>query len=353
MAEAIFLLEHNLETPLRNNPDIGRLIELVESAGAKMPADVRAKNSLWREYLQKADLDRYIQLDVNRQHEHVDAILAKLKTGFDGGDVDGMLPQLADAELPAPSPEMVRLKSAADRLGQESDRLAGVRSEGFFNLKQDYVGFGWLKREIGRARAAASADERRAIVERIAYYEDPGLGGFYDNAGIPEKAPHLVHGWPYGDGIISHDNRPSQRKMAFTTDEARGVTFQYEKLDPQAQYHVRLSLVRPRYARRYAGRQHQTGESIYADNLPLAENLELPEYRADFFEFDIPKAATSDGKLKLWLKKRPGIGEGLKSDVTIWRNTGGWGTLVSEVWLMKKGAPSRHPATRPPAQTGN
>jgi hypothetical protein len=39
--------------------------------------------------------------------------------------------------------------------------------------------------------------------------------------------------------------------------------------------------------------------------------------------------------------------------VTIWRNTGGWGTLVSEVWLMKKGAPSRHAATRPPAQKGN
>jgi uncharacterized protein DUF4838 len=353
MAEAIFTLEHNLETPVRKNPGIGRLVELVESAGAKMPAEVRAKNSFWREYLQKADLDRYIQLDVNRQHEHVDAVLAKLKTGFDGGDVDGVLSQLADVELPAPSPEMVRLKSAADRLGQESDRLAGVRSEGFFNLKQDYVGFGWLKREIGRARAAASADDRRAIVERIVYYEDAGEGGFYDNAGVSEKAPHLVHGWPYGDGIISHDNRPSQRKMAFTTDEERGVTFQYEQLDPQAQYRVRLSLVRPRYARRYAGRQHQTGESIYADNFPLAENLELPEYRADFFEFDIPKAATSDGKMTLWLKKQPGIGEGLKSDVTIWRNTGGWGTLVSEVWLMKKGAPSRHPATRPPAQKGD
>ena len=108
MAAAIFMLEHNLETPLRKNPDIGRLIELVESAGAKMPADVRVKNTLRREYLQKADLDRYIQLDVRRQNEHVDAILAKLKTGFDGGDVDAELSQLADVELPAPSPEMVR-----------------------------------------------------------------------------------------------------------------------------------------------------------------------------------------------------------------------------------------------------
>ena len=48
---------------------------------------------------------------------------------------------------------MRRLKSAADRLGSESDRLFGVRSDGYFNLKQDYVGFGWLEREIGRAKS--------------------------------------------------------------------------------------------------------------------------------------------------------------------------------------------------------
>ena len=130
--------------------------------------------------------------------------------------------------------------------------------------------------------------------------------------------------------------------MAFTTDEERGVTFQYDNLDRAAQYRVRLTLVRPRYAARYAVRQHQTSQSIYADDYPLAENLELPEYLADFFEFDIPKAATSDGRLTLWMKKQPGVGSGLKSDVTVWRNTGGWGTLVSEVWLMKKGAPPQH-----------
>jgi hypothetical protein len=61
--------------------------------------------------------------------------------------------------------------------------------------------------------------------------------------GVPEKAPHLVSGWPYGDGIVSRENRPSQRKMAFTTDEDRGVIFQYENLDRAAEYRVRLSLV--------------------------------------------------------------------------------------------------------------
>jgi len=342
MAEAIFTLEHNLETPILNNPGIDRLLKLVREAGDAMPADLRQKNSLWREYLQKAYLDKYIQLDSRRQHDFVDNILGQLWVALERDDVDHAIAQLGRVELPSESPEMQRLKSRADRVGQESDRLSGVRSDGFFNLKQDYVGLGWLRREIGRAKAAATAEKRRAIVERIVFYDDPGEGGFYDNAGVPEKAPHLVNGWPYGDGIISRENRPSQRKMAFTTDEDRGVTLQYENLDRSAAYRVRLSLVRPRYAPRYAGRQPQNTESIYADEFPLAENLELPEYNADFYEFDIPKAATSDGRLTLWFKKQPCIGAGLQSDVTIWRNTGGWGTLVSEVWLMKKGAPPRH-----------
>jgi hypothetical protein len=342
MAEAIFTLEHNLETPILENPGIDRIVELVEAAGDAIPAEARARNSLWREYLQKAYLDKYIQLDSRRQHAFVDDTLAQLRAALERGDLDHTLAGLGPVELPPESSEMQRLKSAADRLGRESDRLCGVRSEGFFNLKQDYVGLGWLRREIGRARSAASLEKRQAIVERIVFYEDPGGGGFYDNAGDSDKSPHLVYGWPYGDGIVSHENRPSQRKMAFTTDEERGVTFQYENLDRVAQYRVRLSLVRPRYASRYAGRQHQTMESIYADEYPLATNLTLPEHNVDFFEFDIPKAATSDGRLTLWLKKQPGVGTGLQSDVTIWRNTGGWGTLVSEVWLMKKGVTPGH-----------
>ncbi|HDP34743.1 MAG TPA: hypothetical protein ENN29_06480 [Candidatus Hydrogenedentes bacterium] len=61
----------------------------------------------------------------------------------------------------------------------------------------------------------------------------------------------------------------------------------------------------------------------------------IPKYEADFFEFDIPRAATADGKLRLWFKKQAGIGEGPRPEVALWRNTGGWGTLVSEIWLMK------------------
>jgi hypothetical protein len=71
-----------------------------------------------------------------------------------------------------------------------------------------------------------------------------------------------------------------------------------------------------------------------ADGVVLARDIELPEYEADFFEFEVPQHLTSDGVLELQFQKQPGIGEGPESQVTVWRNTGGWGTLVSEVWLL-------------------
>ena len=122
------------------------------------------------------------------------------------------------------------------------------------------------------------------------------------------------------------------------------MTFQYNDLDPKAEYRVRLSLVRPKYKPRYAERHPQSKQSIHADDVLLAENVVLPESIAEYFEYDIPQSATKDGKLTLWMEKEAGIGEGLQSDRTLWRNTGGWGTLVSEVWLMKKGAPKRYQA---------
>jgi len=334
MAEAIFTLETNLETPIDDNPGIDRLVALVEQAGGLMPEDLRARNYLWRQYAQKAYLDKYIQLDVRRQKALAADLAAQLQAALDAGDVTRALANLAEMRLPEPTPDMARLRDETDRLGRESDALYGVRNDGLSNLRQDYIGFGWLMREIKRAAALKTEKGRQIMVRGILHYTDPGEGGFYDNAGVPGECPHLVYGWPYGDGEFSGDNRPSQRTMAFTTDEERGVTFRYKGLDPAATYRVRLTLVRPRFQPRFGMFQPQTSQSIYADDILLAD-VELPEFVADFFEFDIPPAATSDGELLLWMKKQKGIGEGLASDVSIWRNTGGWGTLVSEVWLMK------------------
>ena len=176
----------------------------------------------------------------------------------------------------------------------------------------------------------------------IVDYENPGPGGFYDNLGTFNPAPNVANGYPYDHGqpyvpmMLSEGNRPSQRSMHFTQDEAEGVALHYENLDPAAQYRVRFTFVRPWYQSRYAMRMNQKSQTILADDIVLAQNQELPEQMSDFFTYDIPAEATADGKLDIKLRKAKGVAEGSRVEREQWRNSGGWGTLVSEVWLMKR-----------------
>ncbi|MCA9445884.1 MAG: hypothetical protein KC931_02125, partial [Candidatus Omnitrophica bacterium] len=68
----------------------------------------------------------------------------------------------------------------------------------------------------------------------------------------------------------------------------------------------------------------------------LAQELELPQRVSDFFTFDIPNEAVQDGTLKIQFKKAEGVADGPRVLREMWRNSGGWGTIVSEAWLMRK-----------------
>jgi len=336
MAQAIFQLEENLSASQDNRQGVDRLIDLVRKAGQRMPAGARKANYLWGQYMQKALLDRYVKLREARQCAlavEVEGLLAEaLRTGRNDRALNEAKARFeADIE----TSEMKALRAEAGQLGSQTDATFGVRNVGYFNLDRDLIGLGWLRKQVAEAQKAAR-DERQTILRRVVHYEDPGEGGFYDNAGGRSQSPHLTRGWPFGDGIFSEENRRSQRTMVFTTDDDPGVTFEYRDLDRTAQYRVRLTLVRPAYLPRYAVNQKQKSQSIFADDVCLAKDLELPVRKCRFFEFDIPKKVTQDGELRLWFRKSKGIGEGPESKLTVWRNTGGWGTLCSEVWLMKK-----------------
>ena len=343
MAKALFLLEQNLGGDAPHNPGIDEYYRLVKAAGEKMPERFMRGNWLWRQYMQKGALDRYIRLDAQQQLGLQKRIEERATEALAGGDLDAAIKDgLSWLGALGETGTMAALRAEAGRLGDESDALFGVRSEGFFNLEHDYIGLGWTKETLEKARAA-DADEKRLLLQRIADYANPGEGGFYDNAGEPDGAPHMVYGTIYDhgqqlwEGAISEANRPSQRTMAFTAHEAQGVTFEYDGLDPAAEYRVRFSLLRPVFEEFCAYLMNQKSESIYADDIPLAENLEVPEHKAETVEFDIPKEATADGKLIIRFMKAPDVAVGPWVDVSIWRNNGGWGTLVSEVWLEKKG----------------
>lgn len=83
-------------------------------------------------------------------------------------------------------------------------------------------------------------------------------------------------------------------------------------------------------------RMSQKSQTIYADDRVLAEDIELPFKMSDFFTYDIPQDATQDGELIIRFERAADVARGDRVSREQWRNSGGWGTLVSEAWLMKR-----------------
>jgi hypothetical protein len=146
--------------------------------------------------------------------------------------------------------------------------------------------------------------------------------------------------------MIDEGNRPSQRMMHYTQDEDQGVTFCYRGLDTNASYRIRFTLVRPWYQDRYRSRMNQHTETIYAGDSVLARDLEVPERMSDYFTFAIPREAIRNGELVVRFERAADVAQENRLEREVWRNTGGWGTIVSEAWLIK-GKPPEATRRRP------
>ncbi|MBI5091308.1 MAG: hypothetical protein HZB26_02570 [Candidatus Hydrogenedentes bacterium] len=325
MSAATLQLEKNLEAPLATNDGVDRFIRLVKEGGKTMPDldHFRAGDHRWLEYLQKAVLDKYFQLKLRIEQDKELRVTAALSGA---GDANG---KLAAAKTilaeQGESSEMAALREEARVAGEASDRLFGVRNVGYFAMDKQLTNLGWTSKQIERA-LLATATARGALLADLVGYEDPGPGGFYDDAGNTARQPHLVRGDSYdGTDLMDPDNRPSQNTLVhspYSLEDARGVVFRYSGLEAIAHYRVRATLVLPRIRRTPsdAPEDRKLNESILADDVYLAKDVEIPEYTAKQFEYDVPQSVTQDGVLELAFE----------------RGSSATGIVVSEVWLLRK-----------------
>ena len=323
MSAATLQLEKNLEAPLAANEGIDRFLELVREGGKTMPGldRLRPGDHRWLEYLQKAVLDKYIQLKLWVEQDKERRVITALAGE---GEADGRL-AAATAILaePAESSEMAALREEARVAGEASNTLYGVRNVGYFSMNKALTNLDWISKQMERALAAPSTD-RGVILANVVGYEDPGPGGFYDDAGNAARQPHLIKGESYnGTDLMDPNNRPSQNTFAhgaFNLESPRGVVFRYTGLNPNAHYRVRASLVLPRFRHNTneARESMKLTESILADDTYLVKDVEVPEFTARQFEYDVPQSVTQDGALEL----------------TFERGVSAMGIVVSEVWLL-------------------
>ena len=184
----------------------------------------------------------------------------------------------------------------------------------------------WLTDRFSEIRALAKEEERLAAIDAIIRWTDPGPGGFYDDLGDPTRQPHLVRGpglptdpGSFKTAATGFGYRPGWRTSWMTHAESfydGSVVMQYDGLDRAARYRVRVV---------YAGDVYSFTTKL---RLTADDNLEVhpwmtKEGQPKPIEFDVPAAATADGRLTLTWRQEPGAGGA------------GRGNQIAEVWLLR------------------
>jgi hypothetical protein len=195
----------------------------------------------------------------------------------------------------------------------------------------------WLEEQYARIANLPDEKARLESIDEIVNWTNPGPGGFYDDLGDLSRQPHLVRGPGYPSdpaflessyaGIGRGGSGRADLVTGYQTNYPRSwwsvgaalndtpVVMRYEGLDPKAQYKIRTV---------YAGGDVGPKLRLVADGTYEIHPLLTRPVPFRPLEFDIPQAATADGKLELTFSREAGL------------SGNGRGLEIGEVWLMRK-----------------
>ncbi len=339
-AQGLLALERNWRGALNANTSVD--VTLQQFQAMERAATPRDKlNWRFQQALYRAYYDAYIRarlLDETHAEARAMDALRLTRAPLDGiAEAESILDRAAEhppaAALRARVFELAEALYQSVRMQLSVERYQAIAVGRGANL--DSIDFplnnrAWLKDKFREIRAMASDEERGRAIHTIVDWTNPGPGGFYDDLGNTTLQPHLVRGKGYRNDPAHLESsligfainpdvkiapwRTSWLQHAEALNESK-LSMQYDGLDPAARYKVRVV---------YAGENLPPEIRLTADGQHEIHPFRKRDRPVRPVEFDIPQAATADGKLTLtW--ERP---KGLPGN--------GRGTQVSEVWLMRR-----------------
>ena len=172
MKEALYQLEENLELPMAENEGISRYYALVKEAGTKIPANLMKRNHRWRLHMQKAALDKCIQLRLRRALDQEARVKSVVKDGLASGKLDDAITEAQQIlEESLETDKTQALHEEARRLGEESESLYGIRNVGFFSLDNQFRSLFSISSRIRKAMTTSSENKKRDYLESVANFE--------------------------------------------------------------------------------------------------------------------------------------------------------------------------------------
>jgi len=325
LADGLAAFERNWEGPLATNGSVSMVAEFWRSQAHKR-LDWRMDMFVMRAYLDEYTRQRLLHETVLEAEANA-AVLAHLEEGPEAA-IEAALAILARQD--DPPARIANLREELLRLGEELWQSIGFQTSvpmygalvGHRGAVLDYIDVPlndrwWLEDEFEKVRAMEDEEAQIAHLRKVATWEDPGPGGFYDDIGHIGKSPRVV----YAGGLSAHPTfhrNPGPTQWAHSGGFGRGRqawhatigfphALQYEGLDSRRSYTLRLVGM--------------------GDAKPLADGEPLTASRygtgeADIKEFPIPAELTEDREVLITF-------EPLVEDVN-WREQ----SRIAEAWLL-------------------
>ena len=370
----LFQFEENFDEPLHSCKGVEENYKRWKALEAKADEKLLA-NWRFQSCVMRATYDYYQQQRLRKAMDTEERALAALRKAPSLGVQEAIADARAILAESDQDDEAVALRARLEELGAALFESIGAqldvaRYEARSEERGAILDFldiplnnrEWLEDEFdaildGRFTASmpegeVDGDIRLARLERVANWENPGPGSFYDDLGYKWKATHLVKQktqWEDPGSIESPREGhtltlggPDRLSWLDFGEALCGtpIVMQYNDLDPNARYRVMVT-----YLGRYNATVRLTADDQYLIHgsyghtregvrytigrdgpavlpMPVAEEgeetvAELPPVTP--LEFVIPPAATADGKLELR-----------------WDRDTGRGIQIAEVWLLKQ-----------------
>ncbi|MBX3179488.1 MAG: hypothetical protein KF886_19200 [Candidatus Hydrogenedentes bacterium] len=336
-AQGLLALERNWIGPLATNAGVETTWKQFEQMLAEASPQVKLK---WRfqQAIYRANYDEYnrrrLHYETSLEQQAMDALRQADRLGADvamkraTAILERSLTEPVAQDIRARVFEMAEALYQSIRMQHSVERYQAIAVRRGANL--DLVDYPlnsriWLNNEFEAIRNLDTEAEKRAALDVIVNWDNPGPGGFYDDLGQPGAQPHLHPGvgWRLDPERreTPHDaihSMPDWRMSWVTYAETlrdQPLRMEYTNLDPGAQYAVKATYTGDRLTaelRLVADGEHEI-HGYMTKPMPVAP-----------VQFDVPRAATADGTLALEWTQTPGVGGA------------GRGTQVAEVWLIRK-----------------
>ena len=258
--DGLLALENNWRGALKDNGGVEGTLLFWQRLEEKMPR--LEGNWRWQMCLVRAYYDAYIRhrlINETRLDKEANAILAEAGTRGANVVMTEALEVLNRAVSEPVSPELrTRIYDLCEKLFQSCGLQTSVTKyhascpeRGAF---LDFIYYPmnnrwWLEDEFKKVGELDSEAAKCARLKRIASWEDPGPGGYYDDIGNTARSPHVKRSeFVFTEpGEEAHpeplhwwwDNGMSRARLSWQTSMNYPEAVVYEGLDPDANYTVR------------------------------------------------------------------------------------------------------------------